>query len=461
MKIVPLIAIQIAKDRQRQLNTKKDIPLLALSIETLGNLQRPGVWSGPDGMLLVWGERRYRAILALADQGKSYRIADGTEIPLGSIAVDEVDADLTLSRSEREFDENVQRVDLAWPDRVRALAAIHEARKAANPKQTVIQTAREISAKTGIPVDTLRHQAVNSAGGGAINSIPTALILAPHLSDPEVQRATSIPNALAIVTRKREEAATAALVKRREARGVMAGELARMRHGDCRVLMKELDSSTVDLILVDPPYGVSADQPNFSRRQAQKHTYSDDPKESRELMQFLLLEGFRVAKERANLFMFFDSKHMSWLYEAAMRALWSPFPVPIIWDKMSAGIGPWQNNGFGRSYEMIFFATKGRRGLHTWARDVLSHKRVPSDERRHSAQKPDSLLRELISISTMPGEFVLDPCAGSGTTLVAARALSRRSLGFELDKALYDGAVTNLFGPGAAASRPGPGAKTT
>jgi site-specific DNA-methyltransferase (adenine-specific) len=55
----------------------------------------------------------------------------------------------------------------------------------------------------------------------------------------------------------------------------------------------------------------------------------------------------------------------------------------------------------------------------------------------HPTQKPVSLLKELIEIFTDEGDVVIDPCAGSGTTLRAARELNRHSFGFEIDKNFY------------------------
>ena len=52
---------------------------------------------------------------------------------------------------------------------------------------------------------------------------------------------------------------------------------------------------------------------------------------------------------------------------------------------------------------------------------------------RHVAQKPVKLLRALIELTTLPGQIVLDPFCGSGSTLVAAKSAGREYMGFEVD----------------------------
>lgn len=57
--------------------------------------------------------------------------------------------------------------------------------------------------------------------------------------------------------------------------------------------------------------------------------------------------------------------------------------------------------------------------------------------RIHPAQKPVSVLKRLIEIFTDPGDVVIDPCAGSGSTLRAAKELGRNAYGFEVSKEFY------------------------
>lgn len=65
--------------------------------------------------------------------------------------------------------------------------------------------------------------------------------------------------------------------------------------------------------------------------------------------------------------------------------------------------------------------------------NVLRSGFAPGEMGHHLAQKPLKLMRALIELTTQPGQLVLDPFSGSGSTLVAAKAAGRAYLGFELD----------------------------
>lgn len=75
-----------------------------------------------------------------------------------------------------------------------------------------------------------------------------------------------------------------------------------------------------------------------------------------------------------------------------------------------------------------------------WERD----KGIP---KIHPTQKPVNVLKKLIKIFTDPGDVVIDPCAGSGSTLRAAYELGRSSYGFEIDKRFYRDATEKMLNP--------------
>jgi site-specific DNA-methyltransferase (adenine-specific) len=65
--------------------------------------------------------------------------------------------------------------------------------------------------------------------------------------------------------------------------------------------------------------------------------------------------------------------------------------------------------------------------------DILSYPTVQAYAGKHPAEKPLPLLRHLITVSSRPGDTVLDPCMGSGSTLVAAQQTGRQAIGIEQD----------------------------
>lgn len=81
---------------------------------------------------------------------------------------------------------------------------------------------------------------------------------------------------------------------------------------------------------------------------------------------------------------------------------------------------------FNNEGKMIF-------NVFDWERD----KNDELYEKIHPTQKPIKLLEKLISIFTDPGDVVIDPVAGSGSTLIAAHNLGRKAIGFEIKKAFY------------------------
>ena len=75
----------------------------------------------------------------------------------------------------------------------------------------------------------------------------------------------------------------------------------------------------------------------------------------------------------------------------------------------------------------------------------------------HPCQMPEAVLERIIRVATNPGDLVLDPFAGSGTTLAVAKKLGRRYLGMELSEEYADGVRKRLaaieFAEGAGAGR--------
>lgn len=88
---------------------------------------------------------------------------------------------------------------------------------------------------------------------------------------------------------------------------------------------------------------------------------------------------------------------------------------------------------FNNNHRMVF-------NWFEWYRD-----NAKSYPKIHPTQKPVAVLKQLIEIFTDEGDVVIDPCAGSGTTLRAAKELKRNSYGFEISKDFYRRAVNEML----------------
>ena len=78
--------------------------------------------------------------------------------------------------------------------------------------------------------------------------------------------------------------------------------------------------------------------------------------------------------------------------------------------------------------------------------NCIDWERDSSTEKVHPTQKPVPLLKKLINIFTDEGEVVIDPCCGSGTTLLAAQEMNRKAYGFEVDKNFFEAAKKKVLG---------------
>ena len=86
-------------------------------------------------------------------------------------------------------------------------------------------------------------------------------------------------------------------------------------------------------------------------------------------------------------------------------------------------------------------------GKHRMIKNWFEFRRDGKDiPRIHPTQKPVNLLKQLITIFTDPGDVVIDPCCGSGSTLYAARELGRSAFGFEVSRDFYGKAKEQMLG---------------
>lgn len=444
MQLIEISRLRIGK-RQRKKIDKGPLTELRESIRTKGLFHPPVVRHNMDengGIFeLVVGERRTTAIKELSSTNTTF-YCNNVEVPPGFIPVTFIWEALSATQLlEAELDENIRRVDIPWQDRTAALAELHERYKAERPSQTIADTARTLIADHGVGSSSATPQSNQNA---VAKEVKQATVIAEHIHNPKVAKARNAQEAYNQILRMEESKFRTALAKK-ALLVVPERPHIELRNGDLMIVLPSLPAHTFDLICGDPPYGIGASGGGFRQRTEVHHNYNDTSDNALMLYQAILTEGFRVTKPQANLFLFMDIRYYDFLQTISARLGWTPFPRPIIWGKSdSEGLAPWGAAGFRLTTEFIFFATKGQKGLLASPVDYLRVDRVADKD--HAAEKPVALLRKLIECSTLPGDSVLDPCCGSGSTLKAAQELRRVGLGIEKDKDYYELAMANLYG---------------
>lgn len=444
MLIVPREKIIVGKRQRSKLNPQH-INALKHSIVSKALINAPLCFPQEDGTYLLGaGECRLSAIDKIAGEGLPF-FHNGQPIAPGEVPITIARFDMKADEFEVEFDENEIREKLDWKDRTEALAALHEMRLVENPKQTFKDTAEEVLRSNKSLAGGTDTGGINAAKNMA-SKIHEAKIVAEHLDDPTISGARNATEAYALVLKKQEEKALSTLARKRMAR---IGEKPTLdiRHGNLEDILPKLDDGIADLFLADPPYGIDAGSGGFRARTVHHHNYTDDVDTARSVAKTILTEAFRICKPQANIFLFTDIKHWEYLQTISAQIGWTPFRRPLIWGKSdSEGLAPWGSKGPRLTTEYIFYATKGQKGLISSPIDYLRVNRVSRHERIHAAEKPVELLSKLIECSTLPGDFVIDPCCGSGSTLVACRETKRLGLGIEKDPTFYDTAMANVHG---------------
>ena len=438
MKTLPLDQIQISPDRQRRNFDLKELNGLGESIKKNGLFhpivlryeQVPDTYQG-GGYILVSGERRLRAISDLYALGDSFSY-DSTPVPVGEIpyvSLGELDV---IAREEAELEENIRRIDLSWQERAAATSRLMKLREA-----------QALAAGTAAPsVAGIAVEVRGSAEGIHHETTRRELIVAKHLDDPEVAAAKGVDEAFKVLKRKEETGKRVALAA--EVGRTYSAETAHSIHNEeASIFFLSCPSEQFDVILTDPPYGISADEFGDSGGHAAgPHFYEDSYENWQALIARFAVESFRITKPQAHLYCFCDITRFEELKQVLAAAGWQPFRTPIIWHKPNGNRLPWVDSGPQRKYELVLYAKKGGKLTTRIYPDLVTY---PADENLgHHAQKPVALYIDLLRRSVAAGDKVLDPFAGSGPILPAANELKLRATAIERDPAAYGICIRRL-----------------
>lgn len=207
-------------------------------------------------------------------------------------------------------------------------------------------------------------------------------------------------------------------------------------NGDCIAEMEKLADGSVDCVVTDPPYGIEyVSNRRTVESEVIKPVANDGLTDALALWENACKVLSRKMKDDSHIYIFTSWKVYPQFAEITGR--YFRIKNCLIWRKNNHGTGDLEGN-YSEQYEMIIFATKGNRKLNG-GRDsnILEFDKVASASLVHSCEKPVDLLEFMIEKSTDEGEMVIDPFAGSGSTLVAAKNKNRQYWGCELDTENY------------------------
>jgi len=267
--------------------------------------------------------------------------------------------------------------------------------------------------------------------GESVGSTSMDLQLAMGLKAfPELTKEKTKTTAFKKLKMKQEAILQEELAKRVKQKGKI--DMPNVILGNCIEEMAKMEAESIDLIIADPPFGIELEKAQQFKDQK---VYEDDHFIIFDMLDKAIPEMFRILKNDRHGFLFCGIQYAMKVRDMLIKYGFECHPLPLIWDKES-GSYPAQGVTFVHSYEAFLHFMKGRRPLNGSPRDIFPIKRVPPQKKIHPTEKPTELIRELINLTTLPGEVVLDPFAGSGSTLVAARETNRQGIGIELD-AIY------------------------
>ncbi|MHA1370014.1 MAG: DNA-methyltransferase [Promethearchaeota archaeon] len=227
--------------------------------------------------------------------------------------------------------------------------------------------------------------------------------------------------------------------------------------GDCGEIIKEkIEKNSIDLTFLDPPFN--------QRKRYEKHDDDMNADEYWEWMARICKLIHKKTKVGGSIYFMQREKNTEQVLKVLRESGWTLQNL-IIWKKMTSAVP--QKYRFSKQYQIIAFAVKGKAPKHfnriRYDAPLAPHMKISrkngiyltdvwddireltsgffaGDEalrdpvckkRLHEQQAPVALLLRIILSSSCPGDLILDPFAGTGTTNVVAMQLKRRSIGIE------------------------------
>ena len=230
--------------------------------------------------------------------------------------------------------------------------------------------------------------------------------------------------------------------------------------GDCIAEMARLPAKSVDMIFADPPYNLQLGGDLFRPEGGRVDAVDDDWDKFDSLAAYddftreWLAEARRILKDDGTIWVI-GSYHNIYRVGALLQDAEFWILNDIVWRK-SNPMPNFRGTRFTNAHETLLWCAKDEKARYTfnyramkalnddlqmrsdWVLPICSGSERAKDEagdKAHPTQKPEALLYRVLLACTKPGDVVLDPFFGTGTTGAVARRLGRRWIGIEREEA--------------------------
>src|SRR5665213_3106812 len=246
--------------------------------------------------------------------------------------------------------------------------------------------------------------------------------------------------------------------------------------GDCIEHMNALPAGSVDLIFADPPYNLQLEQSLTRPDQSKVDAVDDDWDKFESFAHYdaftraWLAAARRLLKPHGALWVI-GSYHNIFRVGTALQDLGFWLLNDVVWRKANP-MPNFRGTRFTNAHETLIWAARDKASRVTFNYEALKQAnddtQMRSDwlfpictgaerltdaegDKVHPTQKPEALLHRILNATTRPGDVVLDPFFGTGTTGAVARKLGRHFIGIERDETYVAGALKRI-----AVAKPAP-----
>lgn len=210
--------------------------------------------------------------------------------------------------------------------------------------------------------------------------------------------------------------------------------------------MRNMESECIDLLVTDPPYktigGGCKDGKNSIRPKGMLSRNSGTLFQYQNVrISDWMPEVYRILKQESHAYIFTNVLNLTEMLNESQKVGFKLHNL-LVWEKQNCVCSQY----YMKNCEYVLFLRKGKA---KWINDIGGSKTVHQFDniignKTHPCEKPIDLLKFYIVNSSNEGDIVFDPFCGTGSTLVAAKELDRKYLGYEIDKEYFDIAVDRL-----------------